>query len=228
MAAAPPAGQPAGRAADGSSAGLALPSGAAANALAALAFTISSSFPSALFADRLLLRPDASDRGHGRRRGDGRRASACCGSARSPSALIVPLAAFMSRRSSNWRLWAPVGSSRRPGGRRLHAWLLQPRPQRVHTGWLAAPPVRRRGSWSARGALSVWRPPGPEGRTLSGRVFPRETSAAKNGCFVKHPGSALPAPLSDEAPSERGCLPNPFANDGSPSKGASRSRGSSA
>ena len=85
MAAAPPAGQPAERAADaGAPAGLAALVGAAANALAALAF--------AIFAAATV----------------GAQAPLVWLGAVAVGAIVPLAAAFMGKRSGNWRLWAPV------------------------------------------------------------------------------------------------------------------------
>ena len=176
--------------------------GAAINALAALAFAdLPPALRRLLRRRRLLLRPDASERGHGRRCGDGRRPGPCCGWARSPSAL-----SSRSRRPS-WAGAPATGGSGAPVA--IIAALAEPSVmrvafynlglQRVHVllGWLrrAAGPgarplarprerVRRPSAWVRRGGEP------------SGRIVPRETSAAKkNGCSPwKHRGSALPHP----------------------------------
>ena len=111
MAAAPPAGQPAGRAADaGAPAGLAALVGAAANALAALAFAIFLQLSAGSFADvGYYFDPTHPT--------EAMADAAATVGAQAPLlwlgavavGAIVPLAAaFMGRRSGNWRLWAPV------------------------------------------------------------------------------------------------------------------------
>ena len=114
MAAAPPAGQPAGRAADaGAPAGLAALVGAAANALAALAFAIFLQLSAGSFADvGYYFDPTHPT--------EAMADAAATVGAQAPLlwlgavavGAIVPLAAaFMGRRSGNWRLWAPVAIS---------------------------------------------------------------------------------------------------------------------
>mgnify|MGYP000326186621 CR=1 FL=1 len=102
MAAAPPAGQPAGRAADaGAPAGLAALVGAAANALAALAFAIFLQLSAGSFAGVGYYfdptHPTRAMRPTPRRRSARRRP--CCGSARSPSALSSRSAAGLPRQA---------------------------------------------------------------------------------------------------------------------------------
>ena len=129
MAAAPPAGQPAGRAADaGAPAGLAALVGAAANALAALAFAIFLQLSAGSFARRrLLLRPDAPDQGHGRLRGDGRRAGALC-TRRGRRRRCRPARGGLPRQAfRQLEALGPGRDNRRPHRRGVHARrLLQP------------------------------------------------------------------------------------------------------
>ena len=111
MAAAPPAGQPAGRAADaGAPAGLAVLIGAAANALAALAFSAFLQLSAGSFADvGYYFDPTHPTKAM---------ADAAATVASQAPLLwlgavavgaIVPLAAaFLGRRTGNWKLWAPA------------------------------------------------------------------------------------------------------------------------
>ena len=168
MAAAPPVGQPAGRAADaGAPAGLAALVGERPGRPRLR--DLPPALRRLLRRRRLLLRPDASDRGHGRRRGDGRRASAPAVARRGRRRRYRPARGGLHGQAlRQLEALGPGGYHRRPGGRRLHArGLLQPRPQRVHVllGWLrrAAGPGGA-SSGPPAGAPSARRPPrGPEG-----------------------------------------------------------------
>ncbi|WP_233671125.1 DmsC/YnfH family molybdoenzyme membrane anchor subunit [Eggerthella lenta] len=228
MAAAPPAGQPAGRAADaGAPAGLAALVGAAANALAALAFAIFLQLSAGSFADvGYYFDPTHPTEAMADCRGDGRRASALLWLGAVAVGAIVP-----PRRPS----WAGAPATGGSGAR----WLSSP-PWRApsacawpsttsasacscstrmapRAGPAARPPARPRER----------RPPGALARVRRGDPLranvPRETSAAKERMFhVKHPGSAPSAPLRPRSPLRaRFVSPNPLANDGSPSKRAS-------
>ena len=111
MAAAPPAGQPAGRAADaGAPAGLAALVGAAANALAALAFAIFLQLSAGSFAGvGYYFDPTHPTRAMADAAATvGAQAPLLWLGAVAVGAVVPLAAAFLGRRSGNWRLWAPV------------------------------------------------------------------------------------------------------------------------
>ena len=111
MAAAPPAGQPAERAADaGAPAGLAALVGAAANALAALAFAIFLQLSAGSFADvGYYFDPTHPTKAMADAAATvGAQAPLLWLGAVAVGAIVPLAAAFMGKRSGNWRLWAPV------------------------------------------------------------------------------------------------------------------------
>ena len=111
MAAAPPAGQPAGRAADaGAPAGLAALVGAAANALAALAFAIFLQLSAGSFAGvGYYFDPTHPTRAMADAAATvGAQAPLVWLGAVAVGAIVPLAAAFLGKRSGNWRLWAPV------------------------------------------------------------------------------------------------------------------------
>ena len=111
MAAAPPAGQPAGRAADaGAPAGLAARGGAAATALAALARANFLQRSAGSFADvGYYFAPTHPTRAMADAAATvGAQAPLLWLGAVAVGAIVPLAAAFMGRRSGNWRLWAPV------------------------------------------------------------------------------------------------------------------------
>ncbi|MFQ9181443.1 MAG: hypothetical protein ACLR3C_17330, partial [Eggerthella lenta] len=126
---------------------------------------------------------------------------------------IVPLAAaFMGKRSGNWRLWAPVAIVAALAGAvcmRVAFYNLglsvfmftRPSPRRPDRRGLRLTARERRSSGANRPAPSAaWRGPS------SGRIVSRETFVLYRRMFhVKHPGSALP--LRPEALFERGSSP---------------------
>ena len=111
MAAAPPAGQPAGRAADaGAPAGLAALVGAAANALAALAFAIFLQLSAGSFADvGYYFDPTHPTKAMADAAATvGAQAPLLWLGAVAVGAIVPLAAAFLGKRSGNWRLWVPV------------------------------------------------------------------------------------------------------------------------
>ena len=111
MAAAPPAGQPAARAADaGAPAGLAALVGAAANALAALAFAIFLQLSAGSFADvGYYFDPTHPTRAMADAAATvGAQAPLLWLGAVAVGAIVPLAAAFLGKRSGNWRLWVPV------------------------------------------------------------------------------------------------------------------------
>ena len=111
LAAGGPAGQPAERAADaGAPAGLAALAGAAANALATLAFAIFLQLSAGSFADvGLYFDPTHPTKAMADAAATvGAQAPLLWLGAVAVGAIVPLAAAFMGRRSGNWRLWAPV------------------------------------------------------------------------------------------------------------------------
>ena len=192
MAAAPPAGQPAGRAADaGAPAGLAALVGAAANALAALAFAIFLQLSAGSFADvGYYFDPTHPT--------EAMADAAATVGAQAPLlwlgavavGAIVPLAAaFMGRRSGNWGSgprWLSSPPWRAPSA---CAWPSTTSASACSCSTRMAPPRRRSGRRGLRPARGSAVRPAPSagsggGEPPPGELFRVKHRQQKNGCFT--------------------------------------------